>query len=50
MSRLLETVKQTVRTRGGIDRAYECGFCSKRFEDDRLNCPACGFSAVREAE
>ena len=49
MRRLLETVK-TVRTHGGTDRAYECGFCSKRFEDDRLNCPACGFSAVREAE
>lgn len=37
-----------IHTRLARTPAYECAHCTLSFEDERLNCPACGFP-VEEA-
>ncbi|MFB6308929.1 MAG: hypothetical protein ABEH35_06325 [Haloarculaceae archaeon] len=40
---LYDRVRTTLRS-----STYQCTLCGLQFDDERLNCPACGFQ-VREA-
>ncbi|MBX0322225.1 hypothetical protein EGH21_04165 [Halomicroarcula sp. F13] len=42
------SIRQQLRERFEPRPTYECGLCGLTFDDERQNCPACGYG-VREA-
>ncbi len=41
-------LKRLLATKLSGTQCYRCTYCDLSFDDERLNCPACGFE-VREA-
>ncbi|MHB9286804.1 hypothetical protein ACKVMT_07160 [Halobacteriales archaeon Cl-PHB] len=37
------SITTQLRSRLSGEPTYRCIYCGMSFEDDRLNCPACGF-------
>ncbi|WP_302081481.1 hypothetical protein [Salinibaculum rarum] len=43
------SIKQQIRSRIGRDPDFECVGCGLTFEEERLNCPTCGW-CIRQAK
>lgn len=43
------SITQTVRDRLGLSPTFECVGCGLTFDEERLNCPACGW-CIRERD
>ncbi|QIO21892.1 hypothetical protein [Haloarcula sp. JP-L23] len=42
------SIRQRLQSRFRRRATYECGLCGLTFDEERRNCPACGYG-VREA-
>ncbi len=47
--RLQQQLRDRFRDRFDRGTVYECALCGLRFDDERQDCPACGY-IVREAK
>ena len=45
----MSVVEQLRRRVEDSPTEFECGLCDARYERRRMNCPACGSEAIREA-